>query len=100
MKIKDRYIAKTLLTHSIAILFVWLGMYSFFSFLSGLNTVGTRDYKILDAFKYIVFKIPEVAYEQASPVILLGCVLGMGHLASTGYLVVLRASGISILRIT
>ena len=100
MKIKDRYIAKTLLTHSIAVLFVWLGMYSFFSFLSELNTVGTRDYKILDAFKYILFKIPEVAYEQASPVILLGCVLGMGHLASTGQLVVLRASGISILRIT
>ena len=44
--------------------------------------------------------MPEVAYNQASPVILLGCVLGMGHLATTNQLLVFRISGASILRIT
>ena len=44
--------------------------------------------------------LPEVAYDQVSPVILLGCVLGMGHLATTGQLIILRASGVSIIKIT
>ena len=100
MKIKDRYIANTLLTYSIVVLLVWLSIYSFFNFLAELNSVGTVNYTILEAFKYIVLQLPEVAYDQVSPVILLGCVLGMGHLATTGQLIILRASGISILKIT
>jgi lipopolysaccharide export system permease protein len=100
MKIKDKYIAKTLLTYSLVVLLVWLSIYSFFNFLSELNSVGTIDYSIFEAFKYIVLQMPEVAYDQVSPVILLGCVLGMGHLATTGQIIIFRASGISILKIT
>jgi lipopolysaccharide export system permease protein len=100
MKIKDRYIANTLLTYSIVVLLVWLSIYSFFNFLAELNNVGKVNYTILEAFKYIILQLPEVAYEQVSPVILLGCILGMGHLAATGQLIILRASGISILKIT
>jgi len=100
MKIKDRYIANTLLTYSIVVLLVWLSIYSFFNFLTELNSVGTVNYTILEAFKYILLQLPEVAYKQVSAVILLGCVLGMGHLATTGQLIILRASGISILKIT
>jgi lipopolysaccharide export system permease protein len=100
MKIKDRYIANTLLTYSIVVLLVWLSIYSFFNFLAELNSVGIANYTILEAFKYIVLQLPEVAYDQVSPVILLGCVLGMGHFATTGQLIILRASGISILKIT
>jgi len=100
MKIKDRYIAKTLLTYSLVVLIVWLSIYSFFNFLSELNSIGKVNYSIFESFKYIVLRAPEVAYEQVSPVILLGCVLGMGHLATTGQLIILRASGVSILKIT
>jgi len=100
MKIKDRYIAKTLLTYSIVVLLVWLSIYSFFNFLSELNSVGTINYTILEAFKYIILQMPEVAYDHSSAVILLGCILGMGHLATTGQLLIFRISGLSILRIT
>jgi lipopolysaccharide export system permease protein len=100
MKIKDRYIANTLLSYSIVVLLVWLSIYSFFNFLAELNSVGIANYTILEAFKYILLQLPEVAYDQASPVILLGCVLGMGHFATTGQLIILRASGTSILKIT
>ena len=79
MKIRDRYIAKTLLTYTMVVLLVWLSIYSFFNFLAELNNVGRNGYTILSAFKYVVLQLPEVAYNQASPVILLGCILGMGH---------------------
>jgi len=100
MKIRDRYIAKTLLTYTLVVFFVWLGIYSFFNFLAELTSIGQENYTILKAFKYIIFQMPEVAYEQASPVILLGCVLGMGHLATTGQLLIFRVSGLSILKVT
>jgi lipopolysaccharide export system permease protein len=100
MKIRDRYIAKTLLTYTIVVLVVWLSIYSFFNFLTELNSVGQETYSIMSAFKYVAFHLPEVAYNQASPVILLGCLLGMGHLATTNQLLIFRVSGVSIIRIT
>jgi lipopolysaccharide export system permease protein len=100
MKIRDRYIAKTLLIYTIIVLVVWIGIYSFFNFLSELNSVGKDGYTILSAFTYIILQLPEVAYKQSSPIILLGCILGMGHLATTGQLIIFRVSGASILKIT
>jgi len=100
MKIKDRYIAKTLFVYSLVVMLVWMSIVSFFNFLYELNSVGTVDYTILEAFKYIILQIPEAAYDQASVIILLGCIIGMGHLATTGQLLILRVSGLSVLRIT
>jgi len=100
MKIRDRYIAKTLLSYTLVVLVVWLSIYSFFNLLTEINVVGQESYTILSAIKYIILKIPEVTYSQASPVILLGCVLGMGHLATTNQLLIFRISGASILKIT
>jgi len=100
MKIIDHYITKTLLTYTLAVLLIWLSIYSFFNFLAELDSVGKENYTILEAFKYITLKMPEVAYSQASPVILLGCVLGMGHLATTEQLLIFRVAGFSLLKIT
>ena len=100
MKIRDRYITKTLLSYTLVVLVVWLSIYSFFNFLTEINSIGQESYTILSAIKYIILKMPEVTYKQASPVILLGCILGMGHLATTNQLLIFRVSGVSILRIT
>jgi len=100
MKIRDRYIAKTLLSYTIIVLVVWTSIYSLFNFLAELNSVGKEGYTILSAFTYIIFQLPEVAYKQASPIILLGCILGMGHLATSGQLLIFRVSGASIFKIT
>jgi len=100
MKIRERYITKTLLSFTSVVLVIWLSLYSFFNFLSEMNSIGQVNYTTLEAFRYIVLLIPEVAYKHASPVILLGCILGMGHLATTSQLLVLRVSGMSIFRLT
>jgi len=100
MKIRDRYITKTIRNHTLAVLLIWLSIYSFFNFLEELNSIGQVDYTVLEAIKYILLQMPEVVYKQASPIILLGCVLGMGYLATTNQLVVLRVSGNSVLKLT
>ena len=100
MKIRDRYINKTLRNYTLVVLLIWLSIYSFFNFLGELNSIGQFDYTVLEAFKYIMLQMPEVAYKQASPIILLGCVLGMGYLSTTNQLVVLQVSGNSVLKLT
>jgi len=100
MKIRERYIRKTLFGFTLVVLVIWLGVYSFFNFLSEMNSIDQVNYTSLEAFRYIALLLPEVAYKHASPVILLGCVLGMGHLATTNQLIVLRISGMSILKLT
>ncbi len=100
MKIRERYITKTLLSFTLVVLVIWLGVYSFFNFLSEMGSIGQLNYTSLEALRYIALQVPEVAYKHASPVILLGCVLGMGHLATTNQLIVLRISGMSIYKLT
>ena len=100
MKILDRYITKTLLIYTLVVLVVWLGIYGFFNFLAELSSVGQESYTSLSAMKYIALQMPEIAYKHASAVILLGCVLGMGYLATTSQLLILRVSGLSIFRLT
>ena len=100
MKIRERYIRKILTNFTLVVLVIWLGVYSFFNFLSEMSSIGQVNYTILEAIRYIALQIPEVAYKHASPVILLGCVLGMGHLATTNQLIVLRISGMSIFKLT
>jgi len=100
MKIRERYITKTLLNFTLVVLVIWLGVYSFFNFLSEMSSIGQVNYTIIEALRYIALQIPEVSYKHISPVILLGCVLGMGHLATTNQLLVLRISGMSIYKLT
>jgi len=100
MKIREHYIRKTLLSFTLVVLVIWIGVYSFFNFLSEMNSIGRVNYTSIEAFRYIALQIPEVAYKHASPMILLGCVLGMGHLATTSQLLVLRVSGMSIIKLT
>ena len=77
MKIRERYITKTLLSFTLVVLVIWLGVYSFFNFISEMSSIGQLNYTSLEALRYIALQVPEVAYRHASPVILLGCVLGM-----------------------
>ena len=100
MKIRDRYIKKTLLNYTLVVLLIWLSIYSFFNFLGELNSIGQADYTVLEALQYIILQVPEVVYKQASPIILIGCVLGMGSLATTNQLVIFQISGNSVLKLT
>jgi len=100
MKILDRYITKTLLIYTLMVLVIWLGIWSFFAFLAELSSIGQAGYTSLGAVRYVALQLPQVAYNHASPVILLGCVLGMGYLATTSQLLILRISGLSIFRLT
>lgn len=99
MKIVDRYIAATVIGSSLMTLLVLTSLAGFFSFLGQLEDLG-GNFGLWQAVHYVLFSLPRRAYEVFPTSVLLGSLLGLGALASHSELVVMRAAGISIRRIT
>ena len=96
----DRYIAKTVVTGCLLACFVMLSIFAFVDFVSQLNTVGTGDYGALQAVVFVLLRLPQRLYELSPSILLLGGILSLGALAANSELVVMRASGITTLRMT
>lgn len=99
MSVLQRYIAKTILSSTVLVLFVLLGLYTFMDFITELDDLGKGQYQIGDIAAYMALSMPKRIYELLPIAALLGSVLGLGSLASQSELVVMRAAGISVAQI-
>ena len=81
-------------------LFVFGALFTFISFVSELKDVGMNNYGALQAFIFVLLNLPQLLYQVFPSAMLLGGLLSLGALASTSEMVVIRAAGISISRIT
>ncbi len=99
MKILDRYIGRTVLSHTLVVMSVLLSMYFFSTLVDELDYVGQGRYTTLAALQYGLMLLPRQAYELFPMVALLGGMLGLGTLASSNELTVIRAAGVSVRRI-
>jgi len=98
--ILDRYIARAIIGGTMMSLFVFGALFTFISFVSELQNVGTNNYGALQALIYVLLNLPQLLYQVFPSAMLLGGLLSLGALASTSELVVIRAAGVSISRIT
>jgi len=96
----DRYIAKAVIAGCWLACFVMLSIFAFVDFISQLDSVGTGDYGALQAVVFVLLRLPQRLYELSPSVLLLGGILSLGALAVNSELIVMRASGITTLRIT
>ena len=96
----DRYIAKTVVTGCLLACFVMLSIFAFVDFVSQLDSVGTGDYGAVQAGVFVLLRLPQRLYELSPSILLLGGILSLGALAANSELIVMRASGITTLRIT
>ena len=99
MKILDLYIGKILVSHVLVTVMVLLGLFTFVDFVGELSDLDKGGYGILQVFQYVVLGIPKSLYEVFPIAALIGSILGLSVLARDSELVVMRASGVSILRI-
>jgi lipopolysaccharide export system permease protein len=58
-----------------------------------------RSYQFVDVMIYVATKLPSTIYEYVPLASLIGCLVGLGMLATNSEVVVMRASGVSLLRI-
>ena len=98
--IVDRYIARAVLGGTFMALFVFGSLFAFISFVAELQDVGMNDYTVLKALIYVLLNLPLLLYQVFPSAMLLGGLLSLGALASSSELIVMRAAGISIMRIT
>ena len=99
MKILDRYIGRTVFTHVLGTLAVLLSMYFLSLFVDETEFVGKGHYTYLQAFLFTLMLVPRQAYELFPMVTLVGSMLGLGALAGSSELTVIRAAGVSVRRI-
>ncbi len=99
MTLLNRYIAKTVLSSTLLVLFVLIGLYTFMDFINELDDLGKGSYGLTEIFSYLAFSMPKMIYDLLPIAALLGSVLGLGTLASQGELVAMRAAGLSVQQI-
>jgi lipopolysaccharide export system permease protein len=94
----DRYIGMSVLVAILAVLGIILGLASLFAFIDEMGDLSDT-YSVLDASYFVLLTAPRRLYEMLPMAALIGCLIGLGSLASSSELTIMRAAGVSIGRI-
>lgn len=99
MQILNRYLFNAIAGATGLVILVLLSLGGFIEFVTQLDDLGQGDYDIWVAIQYVALKMPRLAVQLLPVSVLLGSLLGLGALASGSELIVMRAAGISGLRL-
>ncbi len=99
MRLLDRYIRTNILTATVLVLLIVVGIESFMEFVQQLNTIGVGHFTVWLALLYVPMKLPSDCYQLFPMIGFLGSLIGLGRIASTSELMVMRSAGVSIHRI-
>ena len=95
MTILDRYLARTILSHTLMVMAVLLALMTLVTFIGQQDDIGRGQFDVVDAFLITALKLPQQAYELLPIGALIGAILGLGGLARDSELTVFRAAGVS-----
>lgn len=95
----DRYIGTQVFFAILAVLGIILGLALLFAFIDELGDLNKGDYGLGQVLWYVLLTAPRRAYEMLPMAALIGCLIGLGTLASNSELTIMRAAGVSIGRI-
>lgn len=98
MRLLGRYIIHSVMLSTLAILVVIVGLDLIFSLLDELDNLR-GSYGFFEVVKYLVIRLPDRFYLFLPIAILVGVLVGLGNLAATSELTVMRAAGVSIPRL-
>lgn len=98
MRKLDRYIGITVFVAILAVLGVILGLAELFAFVDQLGQISDT-YTLTEALKFVLLTAPSRAYDMLPMAALIGCLVGLGTLASNSELTIMRAAGVSLQRI-
>ena len=98
MRKLDLYIGATVLWSIVAVLLVITGLAVLFAFIDQLGSLEGA-YTLQEALIYVGMTTPRRLYDVLPMSALIGCLVGLGSLASSSELTVMRAAGVSLMRI-
>jgi lipopolysaccharide export system permease protein len=94
----DRYIGSSVFMAILAVLGIILGLATLFAFIDEMSDVSDT-YTLADVLSYVLLTAPRRLYDMLPMAALIGCLIGLGSLASNSELTIMRAAGVSIGRI-
>lgn len=98
MSIISRYVAQQVFAAIFMVLLVLLGLEVIIGVIDQTSDLTNR-YTLSSALYYTVLRLPSHVAQFLPFAVLIGCLAGLGSLASTSELIVIRAAGVSIARI-
>jgi len=98
LRILNRYLFNAITGSTALVILVLLSLGIFIELVSQLDDLGQGNYDLWKAIQYTFLKMPRLAVGLLPVSVLLGSLLGLGALASGSELIIMRAAGISPLR--
>lgn len=99
MRLLDRYLARQVLWYTLLVMGVLVTLAALFVFIDQQGDVGVGTYGMLDALFVTVLMVPQQAFQLMPVAALIGALVGLGNLARGSELIVVRAAGVSVLRV-
>lgn len=94
----DRYVMSTVGGAMFLVMVVVLSLDLIFAFIAELDD-SKGDYQTLQALLYVLMTLPRRIYDYLPLGAFMGCLVGLGAMASSSELTVIRAAGVSLKRI-
>lgn len=98
MRKLDRHIGLTVLTAMLVVMIVIVFLDTLFGFMAQLDAMRA-NYQLPEVLRYMLLTTPKRIYDVIPVAALIGCLSGLGSLANHSELVVMRAAGVSLVRI-
>lgn len=98
MKQLDAYIARNVVLATLAVVMVIVGLDAIFALVDEMDDLR-GGYQFPQAMQYMLMRLPRRVYEYTQMACLIGCLAGLGAMAASNELTVMRAAGISVWRI-
>lgn len=98
MRLLSRHVSSTVLSSILIVLLVMVTLNAMAAIIDGVGDIRA-DFTFLAMLAYVGTTLPATIYQNIPFSALIGCLVGLGLLASNSELVVMRASGVSVLRI-
>lgn len=98
MRLINRYLSRVILTSTLGVLAVLAGLDIVFTLVDEISRLR-GDYGFLQLINYLLMRLPNRMYLFLPVAILVGVLMGLGSLAATSELTVIRAAGVAIPKI-
>ena len=99
MNLLDRYLGRQILWYTLLVMGVLVTLAALFVFIDQQSDIGTSNYTTLDALIVTMLLVPQQAFQMLPIGALIGALVGLGNLARGSELVVVRAAGVSVVRV-
>src|SRR5687768_14194729 len=94
-----RYVMKAVIGNTALVMLVLLALSALYLFITQQDDIGVGTFSIEDALMFVGLSLPKYAFDLLPIAALIGSLLALGNLARTLELIVVRAAGVSTMRI-